>query len=417
MSSSPTAQRGMILLEQKRYPEAEKYFREALAADPNDPFALYHLAVCESHLDRDKQALETIERALALAPETADFHSLRALILIDLRRVDDSLKASAEALRLEPDSDFALTARAQAFLSRNEWASAELAARKALEFNPDNSFASNQLTNALRAQNRLTESAEQSDYMLAQDPESAHNHISAGWLALQRGDNGKAEEHFLEALRLEANNEYARTGLKEAFKARSPLYRKYLDFCFLMQRFTRGKQWLVFLGLYLAINTIPRLLPGPLALALIVGYFLFVLWMHLAGAVGNFQLLFDRRARHALNRPEKWEAVSAGGALVAGLLFVASGLILGYLPATIIGLTLIAGAFPFAYVFTNTSTTGRFIFAAAAGFIYFAGLLNLAAALHVVALGKSTPILFANLAGLTVVAVTWLAAVPSLRRR
>lgn len=407
----------MILLEQKRYPEAEKYFREALASDPDDPLALYHLAVCESHQDRDRQALGTIERALALAPETADFHALRALILIDLRRVDDSLKASTEALRLEPDSDFALTARAQAFLSRNEWASAELAARKALEYNPENSFAANQLTNALRAQNRLAESAQQSDYMLAQDPESAHNHISAGWLALQRGDNRKAEEHFLEALRLEANNEYARAGLKEAFKARSPLYRKYLDFCFFMQRFTRGKQWLVFIGLYLAINTIPRVLPGPIALALIVAYFLFVLWMHLAGAVGNFQLLFDRHARHALNPGEKWEAVFAGGALVAGLLLVASGLVLSLKPATIIGLTLIAGAFPLAYVFTNTSPLGRFVFAAAAGFIYFAGLLNLASALHMVTLDKAMPPLFASLAGLTVVAVTWLAAVPSLRRR
>ena len=258
MSAAAATQRGRILLEQRRYPEAEKYFRDALANDPNDPEALYFLAICQTNQDRNKEALETIDRALSVAPDMADFHALRAFVLIDLRRINESLRASEEALRLEPDSDFALTARAAAFLSRNEWATAEAAARKALDINPENSVAANQLAHALRFQNRLEESAEQTSYMLSQDPESGENHSTAGWLALQRGDSRKAEEHFLEALRLDAGNESARLGLKEAFKSRSAIYRWYLNYCFFMQRFTAGKQWLVILGLLFAVNIAPR---------------------------------------------------------------------------------------------------------------------------------------------------------------
>jgi len=373
MSAAAATQRGRILLEQRRYPEAEKYFRDALANDPNDPEALYFLAICQTNQDRNKEALETIDRALSVAPDMADFHALRAFVLIDLRRINESLRASEEALRLEPDSDFALTARAAAFLSRNEWATAEAAARKALDINPENSVAANQLAHALRFQNRLEESAEQTSYMLSQDPESGENHSTAGWLALQRGDSRKAEEHFLEALRLDAGNESARLGLKEAFKSRSAIYRWYLNYCFFMQRFTAGKQWLVILGLLFAVNIAPRVLPPALALAVSVIYLLFVLWVHVARAVGNFQLLFDRFARHALEKGEVWEALFVGLGVIGGLPLLAAGLVSRQPVLLVAGVTLIGSAFPFAYTFMNSVPTGRLLFGAIGVFVYFTG--------------------------------------------
>jgi len=416
MNASPAAQRGMILLEQRRYPEAEKYFRDALADEPNDPFALYYLALCQHNQDHHKEALETIGRALALEPEMGDFHALKAFILVDLRRPADALAASEEALRIEPDSDFALTARAAGFLSRQEWSSAELAARKALELNPDNPTAANQLAHALRLQNRLHESAEQTGYMLAQDPQSADNHSTAGWVALQRGDHRQAEQHFLEALRLAPEAEYARAGLKESFKARSPVYRWYLRYCFFMQRFTAGKQWMLVLGLFFGVRFVQQVLPGPAALGVSVAYLLFVLWVHVASAVGNFQLLFDRFARHALSAGEKWEACFVGGGVLAGLPLLALG-ILAHMPIPlIVGLSLIGGAFPFAYVFNNQETAGRYLFFAAGLFVYVTGAINLVMALRGGAQNPGQETL-TMLAFLTVIAVTWLANVRSLNRR
>lgn len=414
--STAATQRGLVLLEQRRYPEAEKYFRDALAGDPNDPTALYHLAVCQTNQNQPKDALDTIDRALSAAPEVADIHALRAFILVDLRRSADALKAAAEALRIEPDSDSALTARAAALLSRNEWATAELAARKALDLNPENPIAANQLAHALRLQNRLAESAEQTGYMLAQNPESGDNHSTAGWLALQRGEGRKAETHFLEALRLDAGNEAARAGLKEAFKSRSALYRWYLNYCFFMQRFTSGKQWLVILGLLFAVNIAPRILPPSLALGVTVAYMLFVLWVHVARAVGNFQLLFDRFARHALERGEVWEAIFVGLGVLVGLPLLVVGLILRQPVGLVAGVTLIGSAFPFAYTFMNAEKIGRLLFGAIGLFVYFVGGVSIFQMLTNHSLGPWTAPL-GQLAFLAVIAVTWLCNVRTLNRR
>lgn len=415
-TSSPSAQRGLILIEQGRYPDAEKFLRESLAQEPNDPAVLYYLAVCELNQHRPKEAFATIERALALDPDVDSFHALRGLILIDLKRTGEAKASIEEALRLDPDSDFAFVALASLHISKNEWAEAETAARRALEINPENGIAANQLAHTLRLQNRLQESADRTEYMLSQNPEDANTHCAAGWTALQRGLHKKAEEHFLEALRLDAGNAAAREGLKESFKARSPLYRAYLNYCFFMQRFTAGKQWLVVLGLILAVRVAGAILPPPLAILVIVLYFLFVLWVHVARAVGNFQLTFDRFARHALSLGERFEAYFVGGGVVLGLLLVLGGVLASLPLALISGITLIAMSFPLSYTFTNRSVAGRWVFGGAAVFVAAMGVANFVNQIVGDTLGSWVPSL-TSLAGLVVIGVTWLCAVPALNRR
>ncbi len=416
MSLSPQSQRGQVFLEQGRFPEAEKYFRESLAEEPNDPAALYFLSVCQARQDRQKEALASIDRALALEPEAGDLHAFRGLLLTDLRRPSDAMKSVEEALRLEPDSDYAWSSQASVYLSLKQWAKAEASARKALDLNPDNASAANQLAHALRLQNRLQESSDQTAYMLGQNPEDPDTRITAGWTDLQRGDNKAAEAHFLEALRLDAENEAAREGLKEAFRARSPIYRAYLNYCFFLQRFTEGKQWLIIIGLIFAVNFADAVLPRPLALLVVVLYFLFVLWAHVARAVGNLQLCFDKFARHALSLPEKLEAWVVGGGVVVGLPLFLGGLALGRPPLFIVGLTLIAISFPFAYTFTNKAPAGRILFGLTGVYVLMVGMVNTAAALGYIQ--ESPALSGATIAAwIAVMLVTWLANVRALNRR
>ncbi len=416
MSLSPQARRGQVFLEQGRFSEAEKYFRESLAGEPNDPAALYFLAVCQARQDRLKEALATMDRALALEPEAGDFHAFRGLVLNDLHRPSEAMKAVEEALRLEPDSDYAWSSKASVFLALKQWANAEAAAHKALDLNPDNPAAANQLAHALRLQNRLQESSDQTAYMLGQNPEDPDTRITAGWTDLQRGNNKSAESHFLEALRLDAGNEAARDGLKEAFRARSPLYRAYLTYCFFLQRFTAGKQWLIIIGLIFAVNFADAVLPRPLALLVVVLYFLFVLWAHVAGAVGNLQLCFDKFARRALTTPEKLEAWVVGGGVVVGLPLFLGGLALVLPPVSVVGLTLIACSFPFAYTFTNKAPAGRIVFGLTGVYVLVIGALNTTVALK--HLPESPALSAATLtAWIAVMLVTWLANVRALNRR
>lgn len=410
-----SARRGSVLLEQGRFADAEKFFRESLAQDPTAPFVLYQLAVCEANLQRAKAALQTIDQAISFEPEASPFHAFRALILAELDQTKEALASADEALRLDPNSDYALVAQGSAYLRKKEWAKVEASARRALEINPENNTAANQLAHALRLQNRLDESASQSDYMLSEDPENPANHSTAGWVALQRGKREDAEKHFLEALRLEPDNEAARQGLKEAFRARSPLYRAYLNYCFFLQRFTAGKQWLVIIGLVVAIQVIPKFLPGPVGLVLIAIYFLFVLWVHVAASVGDLQLLFDRFARYALTAGEKIRAVVVGGGVVFGLIALLSGLLLKQPALFVLGLTGIGASFPFAYTFTNRSVQGRLLFGGVGLFVVATGTLNLLASLGFTQLNDAANST-ASIAWLAVIGVTWLCNVPSLNR-
>ena len=411
-SQSHMAQRGKLLIEQRRYADAERYFRQALSSEPNDVESLYFLAFSQLHQDRAADALQTIEAALSLEPAASDLHALRAGILSTLQKVKDAFAAAETAVELDPDSDYALVTRASIHIARRDWRQAEGDARRALEINPENAGAANLLAHSLRFQNRQGETADQIAYMLSRDPEDADTQNAAGWAALQRGQHKDAETHFLESLRLDANNEGAREGLKEAFRARSPIYRMYLNYCFFMQRFTSGKQWLIIIGLFVGVKVVRAVFPPPLALAIIALYLLFVLWVHVARAVGNFQLTLDRFARHALSRAEAWEAWFVGGGVILGVPLLLFSLIADWSIASVVGLTLIGIAFPLAYVFTNESVAGRILFGSAAFFVFIAGL---AAALPQVFgdLAKS----MGPLAVLVVVAVTWLVNVPALNRR
>lgn len=418
-SNSGYVQRGMLLREQRRYAEAEGFFRDALAQNPNDAFALMQLAGCQLQLpDRAKDALASIDRALAIEPNDAIYHGMRAYILCRLDHPADALQSARDGIAISPDSAFIFTAEAQAFLLMEKWAEAETAARQALSFDADNSTAANQLAQALRLQNKMAENAGQISGMLARDPEDAQTHCSAGWAALQRGERQVAETHFLEALRLDPDSENARNGLLNSFRARSPLYRAYLAYSFRMQRLSRGARWGVIVGLYIAMRFSREIFTGtlaPVGIAIGVLYALFVLWVWIAKGVGNFILMFDRVAKHALRRNEKIEACFVGGGITVGLLLLLIGFALQQESLFIPGVALVATAFPFSMTFTNSSKLGTYLFGAIGftGLLAFVSLL-LAAAIKNDTLGDISLILFTIGAGGAVVS-TWLGNIRKLR--
>lgn len=419
--SSGYVQRGLLLKQQRRYGEAEGFFRDALAQNPKDSFALMQLASCQLQLpDRARDALQSIDRALAIEPNEAAYHGMRAFILGALDRKAEALKAADAGIELDPHSSFVFTARAQALLHMEKWNDAEAAARQALALDADNSSAANQLAHALRLQNKMAENAGQIAGMLARDPEDASTHCSAGWAALQRGERRVAEQHFLEALRLDPESEYARQGLLNSFRARSPFYRAYLAYAFWMQKIGKRMRYAFIFGLLVVSNFSREIFTGPMAPVGYAGsvlYALFVLWVWVARGFGNFILLFDRFARHALKRDEKIEAAFVGGGITLGMLLLAVAIAPQARALCFPAMALISTAFPFSLTFTNRSRAGAVLFGAigSAGLLVFAILL-----LQFVLNGNEAPgdlmsdLLMASLAGSVI--TTWLGLVPALRR-
>ncbi len=61
-ASSGFVQRGMLLKQQRRYGEAESFFRDALSQNPRDSYALMQLASCQLHIPgRERDALQSID--------------------------------------------------------------------------------------------------------------------------------------------------------------------------------------------------------------------------------------------------------------------------------------------------------------------------------------------------------------------
>jgi len=413
MNDAPHPQllRGLQLKELGRYTDAESAFREALAQEPNDAFALHQLAGCQWQIPgRHKDALETINQAITVEPNESEHHVLRAFILCVLDRPKEALAAARTALGFAPNDTSAFAAEAQAHLQMESWALAEQAARQSLALDADNSVAANQLAQALRLQNKQAENAAHLAGMLARDPDDAFTHANAGWAALQRGEHREAEVHFREALRLDPDFDYAREGLLNSFRARSPIYRAYLKYSFAMQRLSQGARWAVIIGLYLAVKFAGRLPGGFVLVAL---YFLFVLWVWVARGVGNFILLFDRFARYALRPREKTEAVAVGGGLCLGLVLL--GLGVAFSPMTLVlGLGLVAAVFPLSMTFTNESKIGTWLFGSIAAVTLGAAILT--------SLSDFIPVLKPSfqvfgIGAFGCLASTWLGNIRALNRR
>ena len=81
---------GTIYYRQRQFPEAERYYKEAITADPGYPLAEFNLGNLYDEQGRLNEALDHYRRALALNPQYADAHFNLALLC---ERTGDPLKA------------------------------------------------------------------------------------------------------------------------------------------------------------------------------------------------------------------------------------------------------------------------------------------------------------------------------------
>ena len=408
----------MVLRERHRYEEAVAVLRQHLAQEPEDAWA--HALLAETQIEmpgQRRESLTSIDSAISLEADNATFFGLKGLILSRLDQDKKALEAAEEAIRLDPALVVGWLAKGQALGGLNRWEEAEAAARKALALNPDHQGAQNALAIYLRMQGRVEESVRGVDQRLERDPEDPVAHANSGWAALQGGDREKAEGHFREALRLDPDSEYARLGLREAYKARSPLYRAYLRWIFFMQRFSQGQRWLIIIGIYLGYRFGQAILVQvhPLAAAaLVVAYLLFCFWSFLASGVGHALMLADRWARLTLNRRERLDGLLVGVFFLLGVALVVLGLTVLPVGVAFLGGGLAAGAVPVSQVTLNNSRAGWVVFGGLALLVYGAGLAGFLAGLD----GGNPfdgPVAGVLLLGiLAVILTTWLSGISAL---
>jgi tetratricopeptide (TPR) repeat protein len=331
---NPNLQRAILLFQQGRHEQAINELRQALTADPHDPYAHALLGLCLAKIEKFQDATAEAQQAIHLSPDFPFAHYAHASILHDRHRNVEALAAINEALRLDSsDADyFALLSNIH--IDEKRWRDALEAAERGLQLDSEHVACTNLRAIALVKLGRKAEAGATIDAALARNPDNAITHANQGWTLLQRGDHKKALEHFREALRLDPENEWARHGIVEALKARNFIYAFMLRYFFWMSRLRGRTQWAIILGGVFG----NRLLAGvaasqpslaPWILPIRVLYIAFALMTWIADPLFNLLLRLNRFGRLALSREQTMAANCLGACLFLALLGLAGWIAFG----------------------------------------------------------------------------------------
>jgi Flp pilus assembly protein TadD len=93
---------GVVLREQRRWPESEAAYRQALALAPGNAIAQHNLGALLSYLERPEEALVALERAHQLGLVAPELHINQGRTLAQLYRLEEAERAYAQAVALRP---------------------------------------------------------------------------------------------------------------------------------------------------------------------------------------------------------------------------------------------------------------------------------------------------------------------------
>ncbi|PWC61045.1 hypothetical protein TSH7_17560 [Azospirillum sp. TSH7] len=90
--------------EAERFAKADLLYRRILAASPGHPYALHLWGILAALTGQPDEAMDRIRRAIAAAPDIADFHVNLARIEAALNRPDRAARLYANAVALQPEA-------------------------------------------------------------------------------------------------------------------------------------------------------------------------------------------------------------------------------------------------------------------------------------------------------------------------
>jgi tetratricopeptide (TPR) repeat protein len=302
-------ERATLLIEQSRYEMAERELRLALAQTPSDAYATALLGLCLNYQQRFQEATATAQTAIYLAPDDAFSHYVLSYILAERLELELAEQSVCEAIRLNcyQAPYFALLARCK--YNQKLWQDGLDASVQGLTVDPENVECLNYYALSLSQLGKGKQAIEAVESAITKAPLDASGYASGGWILLSHGkSHHKALEYFREALRLNPNLEWARSGIIEALKAKNPLYRLMLRYFLWSSRLNNITRWAFTIGLYFAVRL---LLVGlnevglkQLVIVVAIAYLLFVIFTWIADPLFTLLLRFDKFGRLALSETE-----------------------------------------------------------------------------------------------------------------
>jgi tetratricopeptide (TPR) repeat protein len=179
---------GVALHQQGRFAEAEQIYRDVLQHDPKSFEAMHLLGILALQTRKPQQAVELIEKAIALNPAVPTAHCNLGSALTALQRHAEALASFDKAIALKADLADAYGNRAAALNALNRFEQALASCDKALALKPDYPEAHNNRAHALNALKRHEEAVASCDQAIALRPNypEAYNNRGNALNALAR---------------------------------------------------------------------------------------------------------------------------------------------------------------------------------------------------------------------------------------
>lgn len=322
---NPVLQRAQLLVEHKRYAEAERELRQLLMQEPGHLLAQLMLTEALLEQEKVKEAEESVHAALSLEPGASIVHYTHARVLYAREKNRAAIEAVQQAIALDPDDAAYYGLLAAMQMQERQHEEALASAEKGLSFDPEHVLCLNIRSRMLFKLNRKQEAVQTIDKALEQDPSNAATHANYGWAWLEKNDPQQALEHFRTALQLDPNLDFAREGMKEALKGRYWVYRQYLKYAFWMGNQSSKQQWIFIIGLYVAFRVLRSVADtheqlAPFLAPLLILYLLFAFSSWLMQPLGNLFLMLNTYGRYMLSEGERRTASYVGASLAVSVL-------------------------------------------------------------------------------------------------
>jgi Flp pilus assembly protein TadD/SAM-dependent methyltransferase len=137
--------------------DAERLYRDVLAAEPRNAPALHLLGALMHQCGRTDDAISLIRQAIAIEPQNPDYHYNLGSILNSAGRTPEAIEPLSKAVALKPSYAEAHCELGTALGQQGNLADAKASFRRALQHKPDNVTALNNLGMTLHAEGRLEE--------------------------------------------------------------------------------------------------------------------------------------------------------------------------------------------------------------------------------------------------------------------
>jgi tetratricopeptide (TPR) repeat protein len=180
--------RGTLLAEMKRFPEALADLDTAVQLRPGNPTDLCNRAAVLLDLGRLDEALTGCDQALALMPNLAPALYNRAEIMSKLGRHAEALKNYDQAIAIFPNNPGSHSNRAAVLKQMGRFDEARAAVERALALDPNSIEAITNRGNIAYEQGRLDDAVADYDRALKAQPELAEAGHGRALVALTQGD-------------------------------------------------------------------------------------------------------------------------------------------------------------------------------------------------------------------------------------